>query len=103
MQSVMNMANINAQLAGTSVPQITAIAPLVVSCPDGWGVDKNFLKKRRAGKEWLRRKFQLFTASKASVLAQQSGSTFEKWVSPYDEDYRSGLPRSLNCIGCVLL
>lgn len=89
MQSVMSLDNINNALASTSVQPVSAIAPLVVSCPDGWGVDKNYLKKKRSdGKEWLRRKFQLFTASKASVLAQQSGSTFEKWVSPYDEDYR---------------
>ena len=89
-QAVMSLSNINSALATTSVPQITALAPLVVSCPDGWGVsaDGKHLLKRRGGKDWLRRKFQLFTASKASVLALQSGSTFEKWDSPYDEDYR---------------
>lgn len=93
------MQNINTALASTSVPQITALAPLVLGCADGWGstADGKYLEKRRGANNvpWLRRKFQLYTASKASVLAQQKGSTFEKWISPYDEDYRCGRWRAL--------
>jgi hypothetical protein len=87
----MTMSNINSALNGTSVQPISALAPVVASgCPDGWTTDGNYLKKKHGGKEWLRRKFQIYNATKASVLAQQTGSTFEKWISPYDEDYRCG-------------
>jgi len=92
--AVLSADNINSQLASQGLPPITSLSVNADGgCTDGWNSDGQYMVKKRNGKDYLRRRFMLYKAEKASLLARQAAAsrrtprTFETWLSPYGNDY----------------
>jgi hypothetical protein len=73
-----------ADVLGTPLP----VKPVCTTTSCGaWRVAGEYLIQGGGSVPELRKQYRISTASKGSVLAQQDGTTFEKWISTYDEDY----------------